>query len=224
MKLVSLDYNIDFSIDEGDVFELVIENQAVFSSIIFSLYSQCNGKEGAFVLSDKKGILKTEKYMDIISDYYLLSVNNKKIINRLYSKLEETALDYIEEKAEINSKIVSLLDRLTTSLGYVDVEYAVDFKWTDLYKIYCVEFDEIYDSLLEKLSSYIKIISTLSDIRILFFVNLKSYLEPVEIQQLFDIASYCKINLFLLESKEEDERSVEKRYIIDKDKCLIDAN
>ncbi len=40
----------------------------------------------------------------------------------------------------------------------------------------------------------------------------------------YEIARYCKVSLILVEPRENIERNGEKRYIIDKDQCFIDAN
>ena len=125
---------------------------------------------------------------------------------------------------DINSKIVTVLDNLTTSMGLAEINYNLDFKWNDIFKIYGVEFVEEYSGILEKLVSYIKVLSTFTDIKLMFFVNLRSYLCQEELEELYEICDYCKINLVLIEPSERLDRTVEIRYIIDKDQCMIDAN
>lgn len=71
---------------------------------------------------------------------------------------------------------------------------------------------------------YIKISSELVAIKVFFFVNLRSYLTQDELNELYKMADYYKVSLILLESIERNERSREKRYIIDKDLCFIDVN
>ena len=71
---------------------------------------------------------------------------------------------------------------------------------------------------------YIKISSELVAIKVFFFVNLRSYLTQDELNELYKMVDYYKVSLILLESIERNERSREKRYIIDKDLCFIDVN
>ena len=223
MKLVNIEYGIDINLIENKIYELVIENRSVFSDIVSILLNQVNGMEGKFVLSDTKS-LKIEKSVDILIDYYSLSINNKKIINRLYSNLEKITENFIEEKSLINSKLVNVLDYITTSLGCSEVIYNMDFNWIDIFKIYDMKFDESYDNLLDKLISYIKIISEFTDIKIIFFVNLKSYLDINDLNNLYDMMIYYKIIPIMLEPTEGVAIGKKMRYIIDNDRCFIDLN
>lgn len=224
MRLVSIKHDINIEFDENDILEIVIEHPRAFTEIVYMLINQCNGAEGEFVLSGDEHIIKLNKNADIIMDFFGLSPNNKKIITKLYSGLEEIAENYIEEKADINSKIVSVLDAITTSEGCAEISYNLDYNWTDLFKLYNLSFSDDYISLIDRITAYIKIISQFTDIKILFFVNARSYLPKDEMNTLYEVARYCKINIALIESHEFVERNGEKRYIIDKDLCFIDAN
>ncbi len=223
MKLVNIEYGIDINLAENNVYELVVENRSVFSDIVSMLINQANGLEGNFVLSETKSI-KIEKSIDVLINYYSLSVNNKKIINRLFLNLDKIAEEYIEDKSLINSKLVNLLDQFTTSLGCPEVIYNIDFNWNDVFKVFDIKFDENYDNLLDKLISYTKIISKFTDIKIIFFVNLKSYLDLDDLHNLYEMMMYYKIIPFMIEPVESIEKGKEIRYIIDKDRCFIDVN
>ncbi len=224
MRLVNIKYNMNIEFDENEILEIVIEQPRAFSEIVYMLINQCNGADGDFVLSEDEHIIKLNKYADIIMDFFAVSPNNKKIITKLYSGLEETADNYIEEKAKINSKIVSVLDAITTSEGCAEISYNLDFNWSDLFKLYNVAFSDEYLDLINRISSYIKILSQFTDIKMLFLVNARSYLTKDELIALYDTARYCKVNITLIEGHECIERNGEKRYIIDKDLCFIDAN
>lgn len=224
MKLVNMDLGIDIDVEENYIYELIIEHSDSFSRVVGSLIRQVDGDEGAFIVSDNNKAIKLDKQADIIVDYFSISPNNKKIISKLYSKLEAVAEEYVIEKAEINSRLISLLDKLTVSLGYGDIGYDLDFKWTDIFKLYNVNFMDEYDSLLERLISYIKVLSELTDVKILFLVNVKSYLDEEEIGKLYQMVNYYKVSLILIESTERSRVNHEKRYIIDKDRCFIDVN
>jgi CRISPR-associated protein Csn2 len=209
---------------ENNVYEIVIEHRGVFTKVVESLIDQSYGKEGDFVLSDKNSVLKIDKCSDIIIDYFSLAPNNKRVLGKLYSQLEVVAEDYIEQKSDINSRIVSLLEDMTTSMGFADINYKLDFKWADIFKIYGVEFSPEVSDIVEKMISYIKIVSMFTDIKLLFLVNVRSYLNEEDLERLYEISDYCKVSLVLIESYENVERGKEIRFIIDKDQCLIDAN
>ena len=218
MKLVNIEEGIDIDIEENCIYELVVEHRDTFTKLVGSLFLQTNGEDGGFVLSENGKAIKFDKISDVIIDYFSLCPNNKKIINKMYSKMENVSSDYLFEKSKINAEIISILDKISTSLGLGELDYNLDFSWQDIFKLYKVEFSESKDNLLEKISNYIKILSDLTEVKILFLVNVRSYLSYQSLVSLYEMVQYYKISLFLI------ERSVENRYIIDKDRCLIDVN
>ena len=224
MKLVNISSGIDIDINENEINELIIEHKSLFTKTIEMLIKQANGEEGDFVLSENNKIIKLEKCSDVIVNFFAMTPNNKKVLNKLYESLEIIANNYVEEKADINARIISLLDAITTSVGGSDLIYDLDYKWSDIFKLYSLQFEENYSDIVNKITSYIKIISQFSDIRVIFLVNVRSFLSNEEMQKVFEMANYCKINIFLLESYESEERDGIKRYVIDKDMCFIDMN
>ena len=224
MKLVNMDLGIDIDIEENDIYELIIEHEDSFSKAVGSLVKQIEGEDGDFIISANNKPLKVEKQADVIIDFVSLSTNSRKIINKLYSSLDKTAEGYVLEKAAINSEIIRLLEKLTISLGYGELDYNLTFEWNDIFKAYNVRFIEEYTSILDRLVSYFKVISELTDINIVFLVNVKSYLNLSDIAKLYQMIKYYKVNVVLLESMERSWDNHEKRYIIDKDRCFIDVN
>ena len=58
-------------------------------------------------------------------------------------------------------------------------------------------------------------------IRVLVFVNLRSYLTDEQIQELMEEALRQQIYVVLVENSQKNCIEGEKRYIIDKDMCEI---
>ena len=224
MRLVNIDLGINIEIEENRVYEIVIENRTCFADTGGMLAVQTQGGEGDFVLSENNKELKLDKVVELIVDYFSFSPNDRRTLNRLYSVMEQAAQEHFEDKAVINEKMVNLLDDISISMGYNELKYELDFKWTDIFKMFGVGFVDEYSSLSEKLTNYIKVVSELTDIRLIVLVNIRSYLQRQELVNLYDMASYYKVNLFLIEPSEYPDRERELRYIIDKDLCMIDAN
>lgn len=224
MRLANSDYSIDFSINENEVYEIVVEAASTFSDIVGTLVGQKNGSDGTFYFSEGNKVLKFDKVSDVLIDYFSISINSRKILSSLYSEMEAIANEDIERKVRINAEIISVLDSIVTSVGESEVSYNLDFKWTDVFKIYNVEFEELFDSLAEKLISYVRLVSRFTDIKLLFLVNARAYFSQEELNSIYEIANYCKTSIVLLEPCENVNRGLEKRFIIDRDLCLIDAN
>lgn len=209
---------------ENKIYELILEHHGIFSEVVKNLIDQSSGGEGCFVLSDNNTMVKFEKATDVLIDFFNFSLNNKKMLNKLYLHLGKISEGYIEEKTEINSRIINLLEEFVTASGFPGIDYSFDYNWEDIFKIYHLEFIEDYSNILEKMISYIKIVSMFSEIGIIFLVNIRAYLSKEDLEELYEIARYSKVTLFLIEPYESRDRGEEVRYIIDNDQCLIDAN
>lgn len=221
MRLVCSDYGLDMELEENRVTVLVVENAKFITEIIGSLKNQITGEEGMFVLSDHNKIQKIDKKMNLIIDPFDVSINDRKIINKLYSRLGIIAPDYFQEKEKITADIISLLDEIVLASPFSNLIYNLDYDWTEMFKGFNIRFEETGENLIEKLVEFIRIQASLLEIRVLCFVNLKSYLTQEEMEELYKAAFYNKINLVLIESIEKDKLENEQIYIVDKDRCLI---
>lgn len=223
MKLVNskIDYLVDFK--ENIVNVLVLENQDVMSYVVYDLWNQCAGNDGDFILSDKKE-LKLDKNMQLIINPFDIDFNNKKIISTLYNNLSQIANEYVEEKAYINANILSLLDDIILKDKYPNIEYSLDFSWNDIFKLYSVKIEDNTETLISRLIDYMNLISSYIDVKILTLVNIKSYLSENELIELYQSASYNKIQLLLIESIERKILSNEEVCIVDSDKCIIEKH
>ena len=87
--------------------------------------------------------------------------------------------------------------------------------------LYGVKIENETETVLDGLIEYIKILSQMMFVPILFLVNIKSYLSKEEVLELYKMARYHKVHLVLLESIEREIIDFEQLFIIDKDLCLI---
>lgn len=220
MKLVNSHYGLEIKLEENYVNVIVSENASTMSRLVNDLINQCMGMEGNFVLSDNK-ILKMEKESEIIVNPFQLDFGNKKILNALYSGMIETAINYEMDKSKINSELIELLDNISIDQTYSGISYSLDLEWTSIFKMYNVHLDDDYEDLITKITEYIKVLSCLCHIHILFLINIKSFLTVEELQALYLCAHYNKINLVLLETTETEKIVGENIIILDKDDCLI---
>lgn len=76
-------------------------------------------------------------------------------------------------------------------------------------------------TFLERVVQYLRILSDLCRIRVVFFLNLKAFLKEKELRELYKEAAYCKIQLVLIESVMRDKMKEEDICIIDRDMCII---
>lgn len=220
MRIANSRLGLDIMLKENIVSALVVENKRELCYVVENLWNQCNGLEGDFILSNDK-IIKMDKTAHIILNPFSIDFNSKKIINALYFEMSNVADSHIEEKGEINKRVLELLDDILLSVSYSGVEYNIDFSWSDLFKAYGVKLEEQYVSLLEKTVEYIKVLSKLCGIQVLFLVNYKAYFTKEEIEELYCQANYNKIHIVMIEAGESEKIYGEEVYVIDNDRCFI---
>ena len=66
-----------------------------------------------------------------------------------------------------------------------------------------------------------KLMSELMGKKVLVFINIRSYLENEQIQELIKNAVYNEISLLFIENIQRDFSEMKKYYIIDKDGCEV---
>ncbi len=221
MKLTNAKYDLMIDMRENKVDMLVLENAAIMSEIVEDLYKQTLGGEGSFILSVEGKELKFEKHFALIINPFAVNFNDKKIINKLFSELAFVGNEFVVEKTQINSKMIQLLENIIDNVQYDNLSYNLDFDWNNLFKLYDVKINNEFDALLEKMIEYIKVLSELCSVKVVCMVNIKSFLQDDEIERLYEMAFYYKIQLLLIESSEKKSILGENIYIIDNDGCLI---
>lgn len=221
MKLTNSKYNFEFEFKENQAYSLVIENPESMSDIIGSLFAAISGEENDFVLWEGTKQLSLDKYSEIIMDFFNIDFNSKKIINALYSGLNNIMEDEDITKALINKNIVDALEIALLKVPYESISYNLDFEWKDLFKFYNVRIDSECNTLEEKLIEYIKLIVDFCGKRLLVLVNAHGYLSRDSIRNIHEMAFYEKMNVLMIENHEYEQETYEKIVIIDKDNCII---
>ncbi|RDU22252.1 type II-A CRISPR-associated protein Csn2 [Anaerosacchariphilus polymeriproducens] len=222
MKLVSSDFSFQLELEESKVNLLIIENPIIFSKIILELLKQSEGNEGRFVLSQEGKVLKIEDNIFCIINPLELDFNQKNIITKLYSRLKEEIIntELLLENNSIYADIFQYIQKVIDTISY-PLTYKADMEPNALFKLLNVKFEEVQESLVERIIDYIKIMQQILGKKIVVLVNIKAYLSINELEQLYREAAYQKLNLIILESHLSSSLNNEVRYIIDKDLCEI---
>ena len=222
MKLVHQDFSRPIFEEKDNFVELIIESPECLGAYIFELAEQCKGQEGRYVLSDKEKEVDLAKNVEIIFDIFSLEINEKRILNKLYSEMNELA-----KSEEFFVKTQEVIQGIQKYL--LDLEYATDYILTfeqeielpALFKAAGLRHEEIEENYFERIIRYVKIVVSILHIRVLVFVNLRSYLTDEQIQELMEEALRQQIYVVLVENSQKNCIEGGKRYIIDKDGCEI---
>lgn len=211
--------------EENVVNVLVVENPKMFSVVVADFYKQIeNNEEGGFVLSEDSKVLSMQKYLDIILEPFTVDLNQKKIINKLYTKLKEKSVEseMYKETTELQSNIFAYIEKISETVEYPLVYDSSGIDFQDVFKMVDLKLEANHESLLEKLLDYMTVVYEFLGISHFVAVNLKSFLSFEDLEELYKGIQYKKLSLFLLENKtQENNSTVEKLYILDSDLCSI---
>lgn len=208
---------------ETSVFsEWIIESPELFTEYVQELYMQCENDEGRFVLSEEENEISLSKVSEIIMNPLGLELNQKKIINKLYSELVKTSVSEVmyEKTAELTRYIANYIMDLEDNADYT-VQFADRLDVSILLKAMDVKYEETEESLLEHLIRYIKLVVPLLNIRLIILVNIRSYLNDRQFDGLIQEIKYQEIKALFIENQERGCAEGGMRYIIDKDGCEI---
>ncbi len=220
MKLVHYDLETSFDLSSDKVNVLVLESEKQFFNFCEELMNQYNGEDGRFCLSKGETIIPLSKAMSIVSDYFSLNCNDKKLVNKLYASLKDTVEQkFILEYQEILQRLANLCEKLNSECD-VRLEYGEE-DVTNLLKSYGVKFIDDEPTLLSRLVNYMRILTSFSNVQCFVFINLKTFLCEDELLQLYKEAELNDIYLFLIENTFKRKLPQETTVIVDSDLCEI---
>ena len=222
MKMVHIELD-NAIISNQDVFtEWIIELPVVMTKYVQELWHQCSGGEGRFVLSQGDKEIDLSKKIELIMNPFMIEINGRKILNKLYSELDK--ISKTETMYMQTLKIARDIKEYILSLEY-EADYSLEFETEldvpGLLKIAGVKYEETEIDFLEKLIRYIKIIVRVLSIKVIVFINLRSYLSETQMQEVIKEIEYQEIQAIFMENQERVGLEGGKRYIIDKDQCEI---
>lgn len=222
MKLVHPDLGFQMQFDHTKACEWVIESPGLFAKYVQELQQQVEGEEGNFVLSEGDKEYPLSKYGEVIVNPLAIDLNDKKILNKLYHELAEQAVE--EEMYLLTQKVMGDLQsyffQLEQECPYI-LESDMEIDMLSLFKALGVRLEDYSENFFEKIVQYMKILAELMGRRVCIFVNIRSYLDEHQMEQLVETAVYNELALLFIEKTQEGFSNQISRYIIDKDNCEI---
>lgn len=213
-----------FECSAGHVCSVIIENQDMFLDIISDIDSQIQGNEGISVISENNQIVKTDKYLEQITQFVPFDLNKKTLINKIVANMQNIASD--ESHLTQTNEVLAAWEKLC-----MDIEFELNAN-IDFYKISAetliksagVTIADDYDSLSEKILDYFQMIEEFECKKMFVLVNMRSFVNDDEMQRFVDTVIMRNHQIILLDNVEHKLLNGEKRYIIDEDLCEICYN
>jgi CRISPR type II-A-associated protein Csn2 len=221
MTLSHYDFETIFELNSQMVNILIVEREDYFYKYCAELNNQINGEDGNFCLFNGDNKLSLAKTSVIFTDFFNINLNDKKVTTKLFTYLTDVVNNkFVVEMMELHTLWANIFDKLNAESD-CRLDYDGGEDLSSLFKVFGVKIADDNDGLLNRLVSYINVVSSLMKIKNFFFVDLKSFLCGDDLKKLYHEARLNEVNLFLLESREREALKDEKIIIIDKDLCEI---
>lgn len=215
-----LDDYLEF--DENHPGVLIIENPKAFTKLLQDLYELFLDGESACAFYENNSPIKADKRVELIIDPFSTDLNQRKVINALYSRLSKNMMEgeYVKETTELFSSIQTYLAHLISNVDY-PVEFEQGVIGSEFFKAFNLHLETDEETLIQKLESYIKAAHEFLGKDVFFFVNLHAYISLDELKEFYKSAAYNKCKLFLIEAFEAPVLESENRIILDSSLCQL---
>lgn len=221
MKITHPDITQPILFEEGLFPSLVIENPKLFYKFIDDIYRQTCGEYGLTILSNNDTPLSISKNVDLITNYFPFDINTKTLLNKVISELEKQATS--DTYWERTKNIVSDVERWVLDLAYSSqIEIEVPrLSAGSLLKSSGLTIKDDFESLPEKLLTYMDLMSNYNLANVFIFVNLRSLLDVKTLEFFTDCSCKHCFKFLLVDNHSIGKLSREKKIVIDEDLCEI---
>ena len=222
MKLAFPDFTNSIVIEDGETFELIIENQRLFYSFVSDIAIQMQKQDGKSVLSNDGKPISFFSNIEFISDYAYFDLNQKTLVTKILSSLEKRATEdnFFYKQQELLSKLEAFIGELVLDCG-CDLE-VTSLNMASILKAAGFRIVDDYSSLEEKIVAYMELIDEYVGNRLYVFVNLKSFLPDNALLCLIEDCISHGRKVLLIDNRGVVLKSENKHLIIDCDLCEIE--
>lgn len=219
MKLVNYEYDLNCDINTGLNY-LVVENHKLFRTMIEKLRHQILNEAGKYILSDGNTDIDLHKKSKLITDPFELEFNKSTVLKNVYSDLKGMVEDefFYEKTLKLQCEINQFLSELISEYE-IELEYDDKFDVLKFMKAIDLKVAGEHESFLDKIVIYMKTMNLLLGIKYFFFVNLSTYLEENEIEELRKECEYNEYTVVLIENKYYNNGK--EITLIDDDLCRV---
>lgn len=214
--------NCSIELNEGKIQGLSIENPEIFRQLTCDLWKGTHGQIVPVFLTERDKTIKLDKEVCVIAHPYLIDVNERKILSKLYQEIQGIVNEeLLEEKDALNRYTIEFLDKVSDCVSY-PITFSLDFDVQTLLKDYSVRIEDDSENMLESILNYIKLVHQVLRVKVFVFFHLMNYLEKNDMGKLSEMIAYEEVTVLLVEGELPEERLGEGWLIIDKEQCMIE--
>lgn len=221
MKLAYPLFSSPICFREDLVQVLVIEHGATFRKVVTELVQQSEGNEGSFVLSRNNACLDPSEHLQVILDFVHPQLLEKRLQTKAIAALIHATRESLAgETFHLTQVIQGYLGKLATLAGF-PVAFEQSESLSTLLKAMDFRVDLSDLSLCEALYERMALIDTLSKDQCFVLVNAKAYFLSEELQKLYDMLRYRKLNVLFVEPRAGSVLPGEDIRLFDEDLCEL---
>lgn len=202
---------------------LVIENKKIFRQALRSFLDDT--VEELFTFSQDFKPFDFNKRGFFISNAIDLDFQNKKLVNKINSLMQKTAVNECgEDLASIQTLLINLFDKLNKMY---DFEYDSNFEidYSSILKLFQFNIDTSSHDLPQLLISYIILLNKYLKFDLFVLHSLYDFFDNNELEGIYETLSLSHINILILSSSKSRHISkFEEIHILDPDLCIIDSD
>lgn len=223
MRFSSNRVGLSVECNECQPLVIIIENENTFVQLVSDIKGTVEGLDECVIVSSGDNQYKLQKESEVIIDPWSVDCNSKTIKNKLYQLLNETSQEFQNEDfLQLRTSIFTYIENLSEHIPYA-VSYNIDIESLAIYKSIDLSIQTQNQDMIENLVEYMKLLRSLCGVKIVFFINIKSFLSEERLLLLYKEAQYIDMQLICIEGQEKNYNSFEKTIIIDKNNCIIDV-
>ena len=210
-----------FNTDTDKINCIAIENRKFYADIVSDISGQIAGSDGKAVMSFKKAVVDFSKYADILTSFFPFDLNRKTILTKIASELENRAqsAEHYIQTSELLSDIEKYLNDLASDFSF-DLAYK-KLSASSLIKSVGIEIVDDSISLAGEVLNYMSLVREFDGNKLFFTVNLRSFIEDDEMNELMKCMVMHRFDVIMLENCSYPVCEYEKRFTVDSDLCCF---
>ena len=209
-----------FQLECDRVNVISVENGTLYYRMANEFAAQCAGREGGFVLSEDNSPLNLSKVTEMITCFIPFELNSKRLLTRLYSKLESICESELYEKTlRLRAEITEYLSSATEMLN-CDTEFDNEADLKALFKCFDMKFSSS-ERLSDQVVDYLLNVYELDGKRLFVTVGLLEFMGRDEADLFFQTVIGHKLTLLMLEGRTPQYNPLINRMTIDEDYCVF---
>ena len=220
-------FDLEIVIEENLSPILVIQDKAIFRSIVNSIFSNIHGfSNNDIVLENENGkIINYRKQVVCLNEFFNIDFKSKEIISTLFKKIENNIVLDTEIMKNIEYEVKELgqsIYRVTEDID-LDIFYNSEVTLINLLKLFNFRIDD--SELPKPIDKLLSLLSVYADFKlydVVIFVNLRANYSIDEIKEIYKLLQYKKIKYLCIETQLYDKIRDENIYLIDED--LVESN